>query len=114
MKRLLNIAIGSIALWLFSTQAASALPASFHETVAFGGLSQPTSMAFAADGRLFILEQCGSVRLSVKGKLQATPFARIKTDCTGERGLLGITLDPNFATNRYVYVYYTVPASPRF
>jgi glucose/arabinose dehydrogenase len=114
MKRWLTIAITTAAMWLVSAQASWALPGGFHETVAFGGLSQPTSMAFAADGRLFILEQCGRVRISVKGKLQATPFAQIKTDCSGERGLLGITLDPSFATNGYVYVYYTVPASPRF
>lgn len=91
-----------------------ALPAGFHETVAFSGLSQPTAMAFAPDGRLFILEKCGRIRLSLKGKLQTAPWASIRTDCSGERGLLGIALDPNFIQNRYLYVHYTVPASPPF
>ena len=41
--------------------------------------------------------------------LLATPFVSLTVDSTGERGLLGVTFDPNFASNQFVYVYYTVP-----
>jgi glucose/arabinose dehydrogenase len=46
------------------------------------------------------------------GSLLATPFVSLTVDSTGERGLLGVAFDPNFASNHLVYVYYTVPGSP--
>lgn len=107
-------AVTGIVLSSGLAHPALALPAGFHETTAVTGLSQPTALAFAPDGRLFINEQCGRIRLVKGGHLLATPFATIKTDCRGERGILGIALDPHFMTNGFVYVYHTVPASPRF
>src|SRR4030095_3592132 len=41
------------------------------------------------------------------GALLATPFVSLTVDANGERGLLGVAFDPNFATNNFVYVYYT-------
>jgi glucose/arabinose dehydrogenase len=46
------------------------------------------------------------------GVLLANPFVTLSVDSNGERGLLGLAFDPNFASNHYVYVYYTVPGSP--
>ena len=46
------------------------------------------------------------------GSLLSTPFVSLTVDSSGERGLLGIAFDPNFATNHYLYVYYTVVTSP--
>ena len=46
------------------------------------------------------------------GALLATPFLTLTVDSTGERGLLGVAFDPNFATNQFVYVYYTAPGTP--
>lgn len=74
--------------------------------------SPPTAMAFAPDGRLFVTEHDGNVRV-VKGRvLGSTPFLSLKVDSRGERGLLGIAFHPDFASNRFVYVYHTVPANP--
>ena len=42
------------------------------------------------------------------GVLLPTPFTTVTTNTTGERGLLGVALDPNFAANQYIYIYYTV------
>jgi glucose/arabinose dehydrogenase len=70
-------------------------------------LDAPTAMAFAPDGRLFICEQEGRLRIVENGELLATPFLTLQVDSRGERGLLGVTFDPDFETNRYVYVYYT-------
>ena len=42
----------------------------------------------------------------------ATPFVTVTTTANGERGLLGIAFDPNFASNQFVYVYYTVITAP--
>ena len=88
------------------------LPAGFNESVFAAGLTNPTAMVVAPDGRLFVTEQGGNLRVVKNGALLPTPFATVSTDSNGERGLIGITLDPNFATNQFVYVYYTVPASP--
>ena len=69
-------------------------------------------MQFAPDGRLFVCEQGGRLRvITSAGALLPTPFLTLTVDSAGERGLLGVAFDPNFTTNRYVYVYYTVPQS---
>lgn len=83
----------------------------FSETILAAGLSAPTSMAFAPDGRLFVCEQTGALRVIKNGTLLSTPFVSLNVDASGERGLLGVTFDPNFASNRFVYVYHTVPGA---
>lgn len=91
---------------------ASALPAGFTDSRVAGGLDLPTAMEFAPDGRLFVTEKGGEVRVIKNGALLSTPFVTIPVDTFGERGLLGITFDPNFASNRYVYVHYTTSTDP--
>lgn len=68
------------------------------------GFSSPTSMAVAPDGRLFVAEQGGRLRVVKANTLLATPFLTVPVTSTNERGLLGVTFDPNFAVNGYVYV----------
>jgi glucose/arabinose dehydrogenase len=90
--------------------SASTLPAGFTDTEVVGtDLSSPTAMALAPDGRIFISEQGGSLRVVENDQLLATPFVTVTVDSQGERGLLGVTFDPEFPTDPYVYVYYTVP-----
>jgi glucose/arabinose dehydrogenase len=86
-----------------------AVPPGFVDAPFAGGLNAPTAMAFAPDGRLFVTEQGGAVRVVKSGALLRTPFARLTVDSAGERGLLGIAFDPNFGANRFVYVHHTVP-----
>jgi glucose/arabinose dehydrogenase len=83
------------------------LPADFVESQIANGLTNPTAMAFAPDGRLFVCQQGGQLRVIKNGALLATPFVTLTVDSNGERGLLGVAFDPNFATNQFVYVYYT-------
>src|SRR4051812_15908518 len=94
------------ALCLSSASAAT-LPAGFMETQVAGGLNNPTAMAFAPDGRIFVCEQGGQLRVVKNNALLAAPFLTVTVDSAGERGLLGITFDPNFSTNGFVYIYYT-------
>lgn len=91
-------------------QGAAMLPVGFSKSQVTAGLSSPTAMAFAPDGRLFVAEQGGKLRIIKNGQLLPTPFVDLTgiTDSTGERGLLGIAFDPNFATNKFVYVYHTL------
>jgi glucose/arabinose dehydrogenase len=69
-------------------------------------------MEFAPDGRLFVAEQAGRVRIA-KPDGTLTTFLNISTkvDSSGERGLQALTFDPNFSTNHYVYLNYTKKAT---
>jgi glucose/arabinose dehydrogenase len=84
------------------------LPPGFTETPVVSGLSGPTAMEFAPDGRLFVLEQSGNVKLVHTDGTTFTAL-HLNVDAAGERGLLGIAFDPNFSTNHFVYLYYTNP-----
>src|SRR5206468_6095672 len=67
----------------------------------------PTAMAIAPDGRIFVAEQGGRLRVIKNGALLPNEFLSVTTTSSGERGLLGVAFDPNFAANQFVYVYYT-------
>jgi glucose/arabinose dehydrogenase len=95
----------------FSLEAAT-LPAGFVETE-IGGLPSPTAMEFAPDGRLFVCLQDGRLRVIKNGAVLPAVFIDLDVDSSGERGLLGIAFDPNFATNNFLYLYYTVTSTPR-
>ena len=69
-----------------------------------GAISNPTQMAFAPDGRLFVSQQTGQLRVIQNDALQSTPFVSLSVDSNGERGLLGVAFDPNFASNNFIYV----------
>jgi len=104
-----------LALLVVLTTAAvpaATLPPGFSESVVASGLSNPTAMDFAPDGRLFVCQQAGQLRVIKNDVLLAAPFLTVTPDSTGERGLLGVTFDPDFVNNQWVYIYYTVPGSP--
>ena len=73
------------------------------------GLSNATAVAQAPDGRLFIAEQGGRLRVVKNGLLLSTAFVQLSVDSAGERGLIGVALHPNFASNGFVYLHYTTP-----
>jgi glucose/arabinose dehydrogenase len=98
--------------WRGSPSFAATLPNGFTEALLAGGISSPTAMALAPDGRIFVCQQSGQLRVFKNNVLLPTPFVSISVDSSGERGLLGIAFDPSFAANRYVYVYYTTSSSP--
>ena len=109
-------------LWLAALAAgvllwagqAAALPPGFQETTVFSGLAQPTAIRFASDGRVFVAEKSGLVKL-FHGLSDTTPttFADLRTNVHNfwDRGLLGLALDPNFPADPYVYVLYTHDAA---
>lgn len=76
------------------------------------GLDTPWGMTFAPDGRMFVTERAGRVRVVQEGKLLPDPWLTIdRVVEQSESGLLGIALDPNFASNGYVYLAYTYASS---
>ena len=98
------------------TLPAANLPNGFTESEVASFLGSPTCMEFSPDGKLFIAQQNGVMPVWQNGsELAANFFANspLVTDSSGERGLLGIAFDPNFASNRFVYVYYTTNVADR-
>jgi glucose/arabinose dehydrogenase len=79
------------------------------ESVVASGINRAVQMDFAPDGRLFVTELDGKVRVIKNGAKLSTPFMSIKVDRYNNRGLIGLTFDPNFASNRYLYVFYSRP-----
>ena len=110
LKQILGITV--LVFLAVSATYAATLPAGFTET-AISGLSNPTAMEIAPDGRIFVCQQGGALRVIKNGAVLSTPFLTLPVDPSGERGLLGIAFDPNFATNNFLYLYYTVPSNPR-
>lgn len=74
------------------------------------GLNVPWEMAFAPDGRIFLTERTGRIRVIRDGLPQTEPWISLDVAAVGEGGLLGLALDPGFAGNRYLYVAYTYRA----
>jgi glucose/arabinose dehydrogenase len=95
---------------------AAGLPTGFQSTTIATGLSEPAGLAFAPDGRLFVAEKTGKLRLIKNGALLPTPFvdaadlvqAPQSFDVYSERGLLGVAVDPGFPATPDVYIYYSV------
>ena len=85
----------------------------FQSEVVTDGLSLATTLAFTDDGRIFIAEKGGTIKVVKNGVLLATPLVTL-TDVNsfGDRGLIGMAIDPNFAQNGYLYVSYTYENSP--
>jgi glucose/arabinose dehydrogenase len=74
------------------------------------GLSAPVFMTQPLnDGRIFVVEQGGRIRIVKDGALQTTPFLDITSRVLsgGERGLLSVAFHPQYATNHFFYVYFT-------
>jgi glucose/arabinose dehydrogenase len=97
---------------LWSAPAFGAPPAGFSDKLVASGLDLPVAMEFAPDGRLFVSEKDGAIRIVKDGELLPQPFATLDANSEGERGVQGIAFDPNFSSNGYVYVYYTTGAEP--
>jgi glucose/arabinose dehydrogenase len=90
--------------------AAAGLPVGFQEEIVFSGLTQPTAVRFAADGRVFVAEKSGIIKVFDNlSDSNPTVFADLRTQVHNfwDRGLLGLALHPAFPSNPWVYVLYT-------
>jgi len=95
-------------------QGAVKLPSGFALSTVAGHVDNGTDMEVAPDGRLFVDNQPGVVRILKPGKKFVT-FLDIsaKVDDSSERGLMEIAFDPKFSKNHYVYLYYTMKATSK-
>jgi len=98
-----------------SLAAASTLPTGFRDDVVLSGLTNPTVLQFAPDGRIFVGQKNGVIKV-FQSLTDRSPVT--VADLSGEvddywdRGLLGMALPPDFATNPYIYVLYSYDAPP--
>lgn len=105
-------ASGTASAWSSATvrfTGGSPQPAGFTRS-SIAGFTAATAVAQTPDGRLLVAEQGGALRVVKNGALLATPFVQLTVDSNGERGLLGVAVDPAFASNGHVYLHYTTPA----
>ena len=109
MKTILCMTVLSLVIAGARSVNGATVPTGFTDTLVANGLTNPTAMAFAPDGRIFVCQQGGALRVIKNGVLLPTPFLTVTVNSQGERGLLGVAFDPNFVSNQLVYVYYTVP-----
>lgn len=88
---------------------ALAQPAGFSRVTVASGFVEPTAFAFKGAQKLLVAEKASGKVLVVRpdGSLRPTPYVTLSVSSDQERGVLGIAVDPNFATNGFVYVYYT-------
>lgn len=98
----------ALALGLPAAALAGQPEPGFTDTLAVGGLTLPTGIAFLPDGRLLVTEKAGALKLAEEGV--ATTLITLPVCTAFELGLLGIALDPAFESNGYVYLYRSKPA----
>jgi glucose/arabinose dehydrogenase len=106
--------VAVLAFPIDSARGAAKLPPNFARSQVVGGLVSPVAMEFAPDGRLFVAEQRGTLRV-IKAGGNLAKFLDIsgRVDSAGERGLLGVAFDPHFSDNHYVYIHFTREATRR-
>jgi len=109
--RLIILIIIALTSLFTNTAKSQTLPSGFSQVLVASGISNPTVMAFSPDGRIFVAQQSGELRIIKNGALLAQPFVSLSVNSSGERGLLGIAFDPAFTTNNYIYLYYTVSSA---
>ncbi|MDQ3864756.1 MAG: PQQ-dependent sugar dehydrogenase [Actinomycetota bacterium] len=111
---MLTVAVAAFAACLVAllwwqaepAQSATTAPNGFTDSLV-AQVNNPTAMAVAPDGRIFVAQKGGKLRVIKNGKLLSKPFLTVNTDTQFFRGLLGVSFDPNFSTNHYVYIFYT-------
>jgi glucose/arabinose dehydrogenase len=106
---LITIVVALAASLAVAPAQGATVPAGFTDQLV-ATVPAPTAIAFTPDGRGLIATQSGRLRvLTSGGTLLATPALDLsaKICANSERGLLGVAVDPAFATNGFVYLYYT-------
>jgi glucose/arabinose dehydrogenase len=108
-----RITIYLLALSISNRAAGQSFPEGFTSVQVVTGILKPTAIAFVPDGRIFVTQQDGAVRIIKDGVLLTTPLVKLRVNVRGEGGLVGIAIDPNFSTTKYIYLYYTLPDGSR-
>src|SRR5690348_5682903 len=90
---LLNLCM--VLFLLLSNAQGQTLPTNFQRVQVTASLTNPTAMSFIPDGRVLICQQGGQLRVVKNGSLLSTPAVSLSVNTSGERGLIGVAVDPN-------------------
>lgn len=104
--------MAAATLFALVPSTATALPTGFWWSTVVSGLSMPMAFAFAPDGRVLVAERAGRLRVVKQGALLSQAALTLSVATNGERGLMSVAIDPEFATNGWVYLYYTTATLP--
>jgi glucose/arabinose dehydrogenase len=102
-----DVAILGATLLLVAILGVPPLGAEPAVSVVAAGLEVPWALTFAPDGRLFVTERPGRIRVVRDGRLDPSPVGSLAVAAAGEGGLMGLALDPRFGDNGHLYVCYT-------
>lgn len=106
------------ASYFGKVELVDAITPTFTRVMVASGLANPSAMTVAPDGRIFVCEQEGNLRVIKNGTLLTAPALTVNVNLGNEfyseRGLLGVTVDPDFADNNYIYVFYTTSPNGKF
>lgn len=108
-RRLLAVAL--VLLAVRGARADAEVPDGFVEEKVVQGITGAVALAIAPDGRIFVCEQTGTLRVVKGGQMLPESFVSLAVDSTWERGLIGVALDPRFPEEPYVYLHY-IPSDP--
>ena len=120
MREILGVGVAALlatfvtGLASAATAPAATYPTGFSEQTVFSGLTNPTAIRFSSDGRVFVAEKSGLIKVfDSLADAQPDVFADLRTQVHNfwDRGLLGLALDPDFPADPYVYVLYTHDAA---
>ncbi len=103
-----NPPVSSAEAPLVQAVPASGAAQKFRQTPIIKGLERPWSMAWLPDGTMLISEKAGRLRVVRNGVLEPTPIAGVpEVLTTGQAGLMDVSIHPQFAKNRFVYLTYS-------
>jgi glucose/arabinose dehydrogenase len=106
-----NSVLTMIVVWLaaIASARAASVPVGFKDQQIADGLTSPTALTALPDGRLLVVQQNGVIRTVKDDVMLADSYWEVPSvDSTYERGCLGITPDPSFGTNHYIYAFCTI------
>lgn len=107
LQKFFITAIALLFVFAFSASVDAAPPKDFKSENLVKIPDLPTDIEFSPDGRMFVLGKKGKGFIVKDGKRNSKEFISLKVSSESERGLLGIAFDPDFQSNRYIYLYYT-------
>lgn len=109
--KLLPLLIALLVFPALNSLRAATLPPGFVEITVATGFTNASVLAVAPDGRVFVGQQNGVVRVIKQGALLPVPFVALPATTRTDQGLYGFTFDPGFSSNNFVYVSYTATNS---
>ncbi|HQV00553.1 MAG TPA: PQQ-dependent sugar dehydrogenase, partial [Bacteroidia bacterium] len=110
LSRIFVSIVIACALVFNSTNAQISLPSDFADEVILTNVTEVTGVAIDSSGKIFVSQHDGTVWRVNNGVKVSPPIIDISQECGrwNAHGLMSITLDKDFTTNGYIYLYYTV------